>query len=193
MVVVMIGLLMIVAFPSLRTFSGYNDDVDAASHLVRTYNKIRSQARRRNRSYGIIIDRFAPATPQGVMRIFEGTSPSCQTTAEEGILNGLLVSNVLFGIEATAAYAEPSVAGRNVHSGLLNWEDINGEQAAPLSLCISPNGATSQVIGAVATAVDELLVRVQRFEANGENAYRALGPSRRVRLSFATGARLELQ
>jgi len=60
-------LITLLAYPALQTFQGANKDANAATLLVRTYNRTVDQARRRNRAYVVEI-RGGPNTDRAMRR-----------------------------------------------------------------------------------------------------------------------------
>lgn len=187
--------LSVLAYPALRTFAGRNKDVGVATDVARRFNKVRDQARRRNRAYIVRFERFNTAEPLGVMEVLEGNSPSCHEVAVNLGENARSLIEFPFGRSQPANPDDyPYEIIQEV--GLRGWvppgQDNGAAQVGPLTLCLGPDGAVSRLQGAGATPLaGRLRLLVQQFESSGQGS-RPFGPARQVELTFAGGARLRL-
>lgn len=185
--VVMIGLIAVVAFPSLKSFTGRNDDANAATQVSRLLNRVKDQARRRNRAYVVRFEEMSENTPQGRMVMWESPQTSCSLTDMERARE---LRRVPFG-----QTEQPGFTGskpKNV--GITGWVSPGAEdpQAAPLTLCVSPSGALARGVGPLAEPLSgRIAVQVQRFDQTG-GAWQPRGPARAVELTYAGNARLRL-
>lgn len=184
-------LITLVAYPALNTFQGANKDASAATRLVRTYNRVVDQARRRNRAYVVELSLFLAAEPGGRIDISESRSTSCAETArrlgEEGEVE--LIEAQPFGGTVVDDYFGP----REEAVGLRGWtDDGDDEQRERLRLCIAPDGSTWRILGqAIDSFGDTLEVRVQRFQLD-RGGWGPVGAPRRVELSWGGGARMRV-
>lgn len=190
LVITIVALITLVAYPSMKTFLGYNEDAGAATRVTRTYNRVLDQARRRNRAYVVDFDVFLQAEPGGRMTISESRLSSCTATAD-ALGDGATLTEVEalpFGGTVIDDYVGPT----EDEAGLAAWATAEGPGNGPLRLCISPDGSSYRLIGAdVDPVADGLSLRVQRFEKS-ENGWGRVGPGRRVRFTFGDGAQMEL-
>lgn len=184
-------LITLVAYPALTTFQGANKDASAATRLVRVYNRVIDQARRRNRAYVVELSLFLADEPGGRIDISESRSTSCGETATRVDDDGFvaLIESQPFGGTVVDTYVGPV----EPTAGLRGWSTVDDdEQREPLRLCIAPDGSASRLLGAGArplTGTTE--VRVQRFQID-RGGWARVGPPRRVELSFAGGARMRV-
>lgn len=192
-VAVIILTVSILAYPTLRTFSGANDDAAAATRLVRLFNQTKDQAKRHNRAITFEIPVFDRGSPAGRVEVRESRHTTCQS-AIEGAIDApddafLPVERFPFGasiVDDFVGYVEERV-------GLRGWTTGGDARADTLRLCVGPDGAAYRVDRGVMRPVSgKLDVLVQRFEP-GRNGWTAFGPPRRVRLTFGGGARLVLR
>lgn len=183
-------LITLVAYPAMITFSGGAKDASAATRLVRTYNQVVDQAKRRNRAYVVQLSLFLPDEPSGRMDIFESRSTSCDETAarvddadevepiEALPFGGTVIEDYVGPVEDTA--------------GLRGWSTEDDEQREPLRLCIGPDGMTWRILGrGLVPFGDSLEVRVQRFQID-RGGWARVGPARRVELRGTGGARMRV-
>lgn len=185
--VVIIGLLSILAFPSLDTFTGRTDDASAATRVSRLVNRVKDQARRRNRAYIVRFEEMAEANPQGRMVVWESPQTSCSLADLDRARE---LRRVPFGqtVEGGFRGEKPD----NV--GLKGWapDGVDDPQAEPLTLCVSPSGAIATGVGALAAPLSGRIgLHVQRFDKSG-GAWRSTGPARVVEMTYAGNARLRL-
>lgn len=186
LVLVLIGLISVVAYPALSTFNARNADAAAATKVSRLINRVKDQARRRNRAYLLTFEAMNDDQPQGRMSIREATSTSCSLATVDATR---LLSQVPFGATLVAGYT----GARTPDVGLAGWQQGDGDlQAADLTLCASPSGALAVGVGAQAVPLaGQLEVHVQLFEPGG-GGWRLKGPARVVELTYAGNARLGL-
>ncbi|MCA9541943.1 MAG: prepilin-type N-terminal cleavage/methylation domain-containing protein [Myxococcales bacterium] len=191
LVIVIIGLITLIAYPAMKSFSGRNDDAGAATWLAQLVNKTRDQAQRQNRAYLIDFPIFLAGEPGGRMDIFESTSNSCTVTAgaldNEDALD--LIEAVPFGRTDIEQYFGP----REELVGLSEWALGAATSRERLRLCFSPSGAASRIAGQAAEPIGgDLELRVQRFEGGDNGPFTPVGPPRRVQITFAGGARMRV-
>ncbi len=190
LVVVTIMLLSLLAYPSLKSFNASNADTDVASAIANTINKVRDQARRRNRAYAVTLRDFNGATPNGRMVIREGSSSSCRETFADLAANSREIERIPYGQAVEEDYPGKTV----LFVGASGWAAPNGSVAnptrTPFELCASPDGALLRVANGVPVALTgRYQVVVQRFIAQ-EDGWAREGPLRTVELTFNSGARL---
>lgn len=190
LVFTIVALITLVAYPSMKTFLGYNEDAGAATRLTRTYNRVVDQARRRNRAYVVDFSVFLPGEPGGMMTISESRVASCGETAA-GLRDAQMLAEVEvlpFGGTVVDDYVGPV----EDEAGLSTWSTGAGAGNGTLRLCVSPDGASYRLVGEdVEPVVDGLGLRVQRFEKS-PNGWSRVGPGRQVRFTFGDGAQMEL-
>ena len=83
-VVVVIMIITMLAYPSLKSFSGRNSDASAATRIIRRVNRARDQARRRHRAYLVDFALMLADQPGGRVDFYEARSGSCRRV-EEGL------------------------------------------------------------------------------------------------------------
>ncbi len=191
LVVAMIMLLTLLAYPSLRTFSARNADTGVASDIARLLNKARDQSRRRNRAYVMEFRDFGNASPVGRLVIREGHTSSCQASVVDLNSNSRLIKTVPFGQTPQGSF----VGHVTLNVGLMGWvaagENLNQVSRNALSFCFTPDGAMHKVNErAVSLLSGRPRVLVQRFAEEFEGGWIREGPPRTVEFSFAGGARL---
>lgn len=184
-------LITLVAYPTLSTFQGANKDASAATRLVRVYNKVIDQARRRNRAHVVELSLFLADQPGGRIDISESRSTSCGETAtrvdDDAFVR--LIESQPFGGTVIGTYIGPV----EPTAGLRGWSTgEDDEQREPLRICIAPDGSASRLLGAglrPMAGVTEVLV--QRFQID-RGGWGRVGAPRRVELTFAGGARMRV-
>ncbi|MCA9545234.1 MAG: type II secretion system protein [Myxococcales bacterium] len=188
MVVAIITVATVVAWPTLSTFMGQSGDVGAATAASRYFNRVRDQARRRNRAYLVRFGAFSAAQPTGTMTVIEGTTPSCRTLlGAPG--DGQQLEIMPFGQTPQGNYqghVEKKV-------GFRGWQRPGDAavNSADLDVCITPDGAATwrSAAGVPQPIAGSLKVQVQRFLMQG-GAWAIEGPPRHIEISFAGGSRL---
>lgn len=187
LVIVIMGIIALVAYPALVSFQARDRDASAATALSRLINRTADQARRRNRAYLVQIIEHSAAEPLGRVVIRESSRPSCSLTTLDATR---ILQTVPFG-----ATDEPDFKGdQEVDVGLAGWRRNGGAEVSPddITLCIGPNGALAVGFGPDAEPLSgRLEVLVQRFELSGGD-WVASGPARTVEMTYAGGARLGL-
>ena len=182
------------AYPTLRTYSGANDDASAATRLVRLFNQTKDQAKRNNRAIKFDVPVFDRAAPGGLVEVRESRHTTCQAAIDAAVdaPDDTFLDPELFPfgetvVESFVGYVEGRV-------GLRGWSAGNAQDTSDaLRLCVGPDGATYQVDrGTVRPLTGKLDVLVQRFEP-GRGGWAAFGPPRRVRVTFGGGAHLVLR
>ncbi|MCA9524781.1 MAG: type II secretion system protein [Myxococcales bacterium] len=187
LVTVLMGIIAALAYPALRTFSGRDADANAATSVARLVNRVKDQARRRNRAYVIQLTQLAVNRPQGLVTIRESSRSSCMLTV---LAQTRVLQQVPYGQVVIPDYG----GDQETEVGLFGWTLDDGANVAQgdLTLCVSPNGALAIDIGDAAVALSGRLdLLVQRFAPAG-GAWTLEGPPRRVELTYGGGARLEL-
>ncbi len=188
MVVAIVTVATVVAWPTLSTFMGRSGEAGTATAAARLFNRVRDQARRRNRAYLVRFDDFSQVEPTGTMRLIEGSTGSCRALhAAPG--GGQELQIVPYGQTPQGNYdghVEKKV-------GLRGWVAPGEEalRAATLDVCVQPDGsATWQQSGGTPVPIaGALRVLVQRFNFEG-GGWRIEGPPRGVEMTFAGGARM---
>jgi|JI10StandDraft_1071094.scaffolds.fasta_scaffold35626_2 prepilin-type N-terminal cleavage/methylation domain-containing protein len=187
LVVVIMSVIALVAYPALRSFQSRDKDASAATALSRLINRTADQARRRNRAYVVEITEQSEGDPQGLVTIRESTRPSCMLTR---IDTTRILQTVPFG-----GTDVPEFKGdQEAEVGLAGWSRNGGEVVVldDLTLCIGPSGALAVGVGPTAEPLSGRLdVKVQRFELEA-GAWAPSGPARAVEMTYAGGARLGL-
>lgn len=192
-VVVMIMVMTLLAYPSLKSFSARNSDTNVATAVANMLNKVRDQSRRRNRAYAVVFDVFGVDNdaPRGRMIIREGDSDSCRRTFADINGNSRPIERVPYG-----QTVEEDWVGEKVGIvGLYGWVEPGGNLRAPkrtrLELCASPDGSMLRVNNGIPAAITgRLRVGIQRYIERLDGGWRNEGPPRSVELTFAGGARL---
>ncbi len=186
-VVVLIGILGLIAYPTIESFTRTDSEAGVATDIARRFNRTRDAAKRRNRAYIVDFPVFVANQPLGQMDVFEGGSASC--LAESARMPNLpLIVSVPFGETVVAAFQ-----GKRVDAvGLTGWlgaGDANARQAA-LRLCIAPDGSVWRVDGAAVEPISgRTRLVVRRFEPTG-GGWEPIGPGRAVEMTFASHARM---
>lgn len=187
LVIVIIGLITVVAFPALSTFSVRNADASAATKVSRLINRVKDQARRRNRAYVLRFDLMNANQPRGRMSIRESATTSCSVADFD---EARPLKQVPFGDTLVPEYR----GSRTENVGVIGWRQSEEEDvaAAPLTLCASPSGALAVGVGPGAVPLaGQLEVHVQLFDRAG-GGWRRMGPARVVEMTYAGNARLGL-
>ena len=187
LVVVLIGIVTTLAVPSMRSVVRRHQDLDVASNIATTINKIRDQATRRNKAYQVIVSEMNAATPQGRISVFEASGSGCQSLiARPAQVHA--VDSFPFGM--SGGDQERPIKDKNV--GILGWR-IGVEQAFnedEQTYCFSSNGALYKFNGGTYTPVSGVLnLAVQSFI--GDRAWSPFGPPIIIELSFSSGAQLQ--
>jgi type II secretory pathway pseudopilin PulG len=190
MVIVILGLLTYIAVPAMRTFTGSNDDLSAATRITHTINRAKDQSRRRNRAYVVDFVELVSAAPGGRVDILETRGTSCQSASDSIFVAGgadIIYSMPVGGTEV-ADYKGPNEA----HIGLVGWRTSRdgAYSSRRVRLCIAPDGATSiiRARGSAEPLAGRFELLVQRY-ARSEEA-RKEGVGRRIKMSFMGPARL---
>lgn len=192
MVVVIISILTFIAYPAMDTFTSRNRDANAATHVTRTFNKARDQAKRRNRSVAVEFIDFSDTEPQGIMVVREGKTNSCLDLSEDIAANSEIILQVPFGGQQAPAGLHVDLAAVEADVGLRGWRLSSVDDAEkddPLTLCVSPDGSVSALGGGVLVPVDRLRVIVQSFQQAGQG-WSVVAVPRQLEISFAGGARM---
>lgn len=191
MTVAIISVATVVAWPALSTFMSSKGEAGTATSVARMINKVRDQARRRNRAYVMRFTGFSGNEPGGLMEILEGNGPSCNSVQVALAVNTRLIEAVPHGqtdMGAYVGYVEKMV-------GLSGWfaPEVDGLRDDVLELCSAPDGSiTWRADGGVSQPIaGRLRIQVQRFE--GEGDWHAEGPARGVEVTFAGGAQMAVR
>ena len=100
-VVLIIGVIVTLAIPSMRSVVRRHQDLDAASRLTLLINQIKDQAIRRNRAYEMNFQSMNAQEPEGILSVFEAASNTCQSLIEQEADKQLII-NHLFGTSEMA-------------------------------------------------------------------------------------------
>lgn len=188
-----ISVATVIAWPALSSFMGNKGDAATATAVARMINKVRDQARRRNRAHFIQFREFSQDAPTGQMVVREGKSTSCAALVNDVGNNSRLLETIPFGGTDPLDYkgnVEPRV-------GLAGWmspEEGADRRTESLELCASPDGALTwrpAGNGVLTPIAGHLRVAVQRF--NNEAAWETEGPPRGVEITFAGGAQMAVK
>jgi prepilin-type N-terminal cleavage/methylation domain-containing protein len=184
-VVLIIGVITTLAYPSMRSITHRQHDLDAALRLRDLLNKTRDQAAQRHRAYGVTLRDLKRAEPGGVVEVWEASSNSCDRLADAAARS--LVVEEPFGRAQVAGQTPP----RADKVGVTGWRlGLKGDlELNPLRLCLTPGGAVRVFDGVgYAPIVGVLHIAVQPFM--GEGDWSTFGPPRVVEVTFSAGARL---
>jgi|LauGreDrversion4_2_1035121.scaffolds.fasta_scaffold475561_1 prepilin-type N-terminal cleavage/methylation domain-containing protein len=184
-VVLIIGVITTLAYPSMQSITHRQNDLDAALRLRDLINKTRDQAAQRHRAYGITLRDLKKTEPGGVLEVWEATSNACERLADAAARS--LVTEEPFGRAVVAGQGAP----RASKVGVVGWRlGLRGDlDLNPLRLCVSPSGAVRAFDGVgYAPLVGVLHLAVQPFM--GEGDWTPFGPPRFVEVTFSSGARL---
>jgi prepilin-type N-terminal cleavage/methylation domain-containing protein len=182
-VVAIIGVITFLAFPSMRTFTGMSYATSAATRMTHTFNRARSQAKRRNRAIVADFALFRANGPGGQIDFLEARTNSCTGVAEQLQAGDDNATVYLHSIPVGGTIV-PGYKGTNEKDvGLTGWKMGQGGQLAAtrLKLCISPNGRTYVLSRDSAQSLDSWVeVSVQRYRAQGGGGAEVAGPPLRV-------------
>lgn len=188
MVVAILTVATVVAWPTLSTFLGRDSEASAATDVARLINRARDQAQRRNRAYLLRFDNFNEGQPTGSVGVIEGRGPSCRTLTGDPA-TGRLLQTVPFGETPQGNFS--GEVEKKV--GFRGWRapGSDDDRFDALDLCIGPNGSVQWLpAGGVPQPVGgRLRILVQRFEIRDAN-WGFAGPARRVEVTFAGGAQM---
>ena len=203
LVLVILIVLTVVAYPSLRSFAARDEDTGAATQIARLINRVKAKARQRNRAYIVVFTEFSRARPQGLMTIYEGPSSSCRT-AQSFFSQGQFDAD-----DIVRTYALGQTPGDNIewpkeqYVGLYTTVPAHlAQDDSMVAMCISPLGAvldldsllafeTSDAAdGVVNVRAGRLVVNIQRYMPSGAGGWSRSGPSRPIIVPFAGPARL---
>ncbi|MEE2757666.1 MAG: GspH/FimT family pseudopilin [Myxococcota bacterium] len=180
-VVTIVIVVTMLAYPSMRTFSGGAAASGAATRLTHMFNQARSQAMRRNRAVIVDFLLFRAGTPGGRIDFLEARTNACTTASqqilEEGNAAALYLNSVLVGGTVVPGYKGTNE--KNV--GFSGWRrgSDGGFTANRLRLCLSPAGQTFVVAPNLQVLDQFVEVRVQRYKARGD-AFEGVGAARRI-------------
>ncbi len=189
-VLVVIAILTMVAYPSIKKLSNPNKDASVAGEIAQLFNRSKDQARKRNRAYLFSFSNFSKEQPRGTLDIREANNPSCRKSAVDVANLSKSIRRVPFGAETFEDENVGEIQAEDPEIGLLEWEDEEDTVSSqPLLLCISPKGSTWRVVEGVPKPVERVSLLLQHFAT-------AKGPPeglpRRVDFRFGAGARLRL-
>ena len=188
MVVAVISVATVVAWPTLSSFMDKNADAGAATSVSRLINRVRDQAQRRNRAYLLRFSGFSGNAPGGQVGVVEGNGTSCSRLSDRPD-DGRVLETVPFGQTPQGDYnghVEKKV-------GLLAWSPpgVDGLRQDALDLCVGPDGSTQwlQAGGVPQPIGGQVEMRFQHFTLENGNWARE-GPARTVQVTFAGGAQM---
>ena len=180
-VVAIVSIITLLAYPSMKTFSGQVEASGAATRLTHVLNQARSQAARRNRAVIVDFVLFQANGPGGRVDLFEARTNAC-SVANQDVVEGNddrleYLNSVPVGGTVVDGYQGTNE--RNI--GFTGWRSgSEGAYAASrLRLCMSPLGQTFIVGPNLQTLTGFLELKVQRYKAQGGDLV-AIGAGRRA-------------
>lgn len=192
-VVAVVTIVAMIAYPSMQSFVGRNDDASAATRISRTINRARDQARRRNRAYVVDFALMVANRPGGRIDFYESKSASCRVSIDNVVANRrtqyTLSESLPVGGTEVDEYSGPNeelvgIRGWRVGTGAITSQRVR--------LCLAPDGSTSIAEGATPQPLpDGFQVLVQRYGAG--HLGQPVGPMRRIQMTFAGPARLAVK
>jgi prepilin-type N-terminal cleavage/methylation domain-containing protein len=197
MVVVILLVLTLVAYPALSTFTARDSGLQSASATARLINKVRATARQQNLAYVVTFTGFSAAQPLGVVEIRRGNSNSCAAVTANVANNSVLVKRSLFGQQPPPDNTPVNDSSDTVSqvglSGWLQSSDAVGAQLRNnnLVLCVKTDGALIDA-ATLAPLAGVTRLKVQRFEGVPGGGWRQAEPARTLDLTFAGQTHLEL-
>lgn len=192
-VVVLLIVLSVVAYPSLRSFADRDKEAGAVTFASRLINRVKAQAKQRNRAYLMQFSLFGNGAPQGLIQVREGNSPSCRTVSQDPGQARVIQSCALGNTPADNFGCE---ASQEETVGLLDVFPGSAQQGGLVTLCVKPDGAILDSFTLRPYAAFEggragsLVIRFQRFQTVEGGL---VGPPRRLMVPFAGPARMELE
>lgn len=193
--VIIVIVMTVAAYPSLKTFISRDEATSAGTFVTRLVNRLKFQARQRNRAYVVVFSQFSDTMPQGQISVLEGSGPSCRTVSQAPVNERRVLQTYGLGEDPI----ENPEWQKPVNVGLLDTVPAGvsaGDDS--VSLCLSPAGAMfnfatlAPFVGAGQGDRGALTVRFQRFEGDGGGGWRIAGPPRSLIFPFAGPARLGL-
>jgi Tfp pilus assembly protein PilE len=181
-VVVIIGVITMLAYPAMKTFSGRANATSAATRITHTFNRARAQAIRRNRAIVADFILFRANEPGGRIDFLEARTNSCAQLSkqlQDGDNNATMILDSL-PVGGTIIENYQGTNEKNV--GLRGWRTgSEGPVAtARVKLCISPNGKTYLMQRNIREIDSWVEVEVQRYRATQGGAAQSIGPARRL-------------
>ena len=191
-VVAVIGVIVYLAFPAMRTFSGMTYATSAATRITHTFNRARSQSMRRNRAVLVDFILFRSDGPGGQIDFSEARTNSCVSLANQIQAGEGDVTEYLDSIPVGGTIVANYKGTNEKDVGLLGWRrGREGELATTrVKLCVSPNGRTFLVDRDARTLDSWIEVGVQRYKPSDDAASTAVGPPVRILFPGFGAARL---
>jgi len=184
-VLAVIAIITTLAYPSMRSIMNRKADLEVAAQVVELSNKIKGQAVRRNRAYGVRLYDMSANAPQAIIEVTESNTNLCQHLLDP-TKRGLVLS-----LPLGQAEVEGALPSRESHVGIGGWRHAT---QGPLStdetqLCFTPTGSLQVLRGAGFTPLTGVLeLAIQPFAGNGN--WVPAGPPRYVEFSYASGAQV---
>ena len=192
-VVAIVTIVTVLAYPAMKTFSARNDGASAATRITRTINRARDQAKRRNRVYIIDFSVMVGNAPGGRVDFYESQQGQCRLAIDD-ITNGNAAAYELVESLPVGGTVVPRYVGPNEPTvGIRGWSvGTTPRTTERVRLCLAPNGATFLAQGGNARPLPaDFVVYLQRYD-KGVGAP-AIGPMRRIQMTFAGPARLAVK
>jgi len=188
LVVVLIMILTLIAYPALRTFSARDKEAGVAANVAQTLNRLKGQARRRGRAYHVRFT-FVTDAPGGRMVVREGNSTSCMPLLDNLNDNSRAMYDFSFGLTPGQNFES---VGRVHNVGLVGWIPPGGalvdQRSGAMQICIKTNGAVL-MYPSLAPISGRARVVVRQFQNDGAG-WALAGPPRTVEIPFGGPARL---
>lgn len=185
MVLAVIAIITTLAYPSMQSIMHRKSDLEVAAQIVETSHKIRAQAMRRNRAYGIHIHDMEAAEPKAIIDVTESISNLCEHLLDP-TKRGFVLSLPLGQAEVDGVISPKEknvgISGwRHATQGVLSVDDTR--------LCFTPSGSIRIFDGVGYVPLTGVLeVAIQPFNGNGN--WVPFGPPRFVEFTFASGAQI---
>ncbi|MEE2789643.1 MAG: hypothetical protein VX589_20050 [Myxococcota bacterium] len=192
-VVAIVTIVTVLAYPAMRTFSGRNDGASAATRITRTINRARDQAKRRNRVYLVDFAVMIAGAPGGRVDFYESQQGQCRLAIDD-VIEGNAAAYELVESLPVGGTVVPRYVGPNEPTiGIRGWSVGGAPRSTErIRLCLAPNGATFLAQGANTRPLPaDFVVFLQRYD-EGQGAP-AVGPMRRIQMTFAGPARLAVK
>ena len=180
-VVAIVSIITLLAYPSMKTFSGQVEASGAAARLTHILNQARSQAARKksscDRRFCFISSKWA----RGRVDLYEARTNACSVANQdvaEGNDDRLEYLNSV-PVGGTVVDGYQGTNERNI--GFTGWRNgsVGAYAASRLRLCMSPLGQTLIVGPNLQTLTGFLELKIQRYKAQGGELV-AIGAGRRV-------------
>jgi len=191
-VVVIVGVVTMLAYPAMKTFSGRSNATSAATRITHTFNRARSQAMRRNRAIVADFVLFHANEPGGRIDFLEARTNSCAQLSEQIQDGDENATMLLDSLPVGGTVIENHQGANEANVGLRGWRAGSDGPVATtrVRLCISPNGKTYLLQRDIRDIESWVEVEVQRYRASEGGAAQSVGPARRLVFPGFGAARL---